>query len=126
MDQDQNPNNSLLPVKSQSKYTSVYSNFNVWRKEKNLNSFSENVMLTYFTELSKRMKPSSLWAQYSMLKATINSNDSINIGEYKTLSSFLKKQASGFRSKQSKILSAGEIWKFVNEAPDEKYLATKV
>lgn len=117
---------NLLPLKSKDKYLLVYKNFNHWRQEKNISSFSENVLLAYFSELSTKLKPSSLWAHYSMLKSTINLNNSINIGHYAKLTSFLKRQSNGYECKKSKVLTSPQIEKFLNEAPDDKFLATKV
>ncbi|XP_011687447.1 PREDICTED: uncharacterized protein LOC105449760 [Wasmannia auropunctata] len=90
-----------------------------------IKSLSENVILAYFTELSHTHKPSSLWATYSMLKSTLNVNNNVNIHNYPKLVSFLKKQAQGFKSRKSKTLTAEEIKKFLDEAPDNKYLDLK-
>ncbi|KAL0869286.1 hypothetical protein ABMA27_007548 [Loxostege sticticalis] len=48
------------------------------------------------------------------------------ISEYPKLNAFLKRQSDGFTSKKSKILTSDEVEKFLNEAPDDRYLATKV
>ncbi|KAL0881723.1 hypothetical protein ABMA27_001517 [Loxostege sticticalis] len=51
------------------------------------------------------------------------------ISEYPKLNSFLKRRvykSDGFTSKKSKILTSDEVEKFLNEAPDDRYLATKV
>lgn len=61
-----------------------------------------------------------------MLKTTINIYETINIAEYFTLSAFMKKQSHGFTSKKSKVLSKEDVNKFLNEAPDDDYLLTKV
>ncbi|CAH1380846.1 unnamed protein product, partial [Tenebrio molitor] len=37
-----------------------------WKVRNKVQSLSENVMLAYFGDLSKEMKPSALWAIYSM------------------------------------------------------------
>lgn len=117
---------NLLPTKSKEKYTLTYNNFNLWRKERNVTSYSENVLLAYFSEISKSLKPSTLWARYSMLKSTLNLNNNIDISKYIKLTSYLKRQSDGFHSKKSKVLSSEEIEKFINEAPNDKYLDTKV
>src|SRR3978361_59510 len=64
---------NLLPTRSRERYEIIYQKFMDWRLRKNIKSFSENVMLVYFKELSTTMKPSSLWAIYSMLKSTLSS-----------------------------------------------------
>lgn len=84
----QNTSADLLPDKSKKRYNHTYQNFMAWRAEHKVNSFSENVILAYFTELSEKFKASTLWAQYSMLKSTINLNNNINIEQYTKLISF--------------------------------------
>lgn len=41
---------NLLPEKSKCRYNSTYENFIRWQKEKKTTSFSENVLLSYFSE----------------------------------------------------------------------------
>lgn len=118
---------NLLPKKSSDKYKSTYTKFLEWKKSKNIgSSFDESVLLVYFDTLSTTMKPSSLWSIYSMLKSTINLNDGINISHYAKLQTFLKRQSTGFMSKKSQVLTAEDTEKFIREAPDDRYLATKV
>ena len=52
--------NNLLPHKSRKMYEKFYRQFMDWRKTKSINSFSENVLLVYFEELSLSMKSSTL------------------------------------------------------------------
>lgn len=121
-----NSSNVTLPAKSREKYESVYEKFLEWRKTKEFDSFSEDVLMTYFNELSTNVKPSTLWSQFSMLKSTINANNNIDIGTYTKLSAFLKQQATGYKSKKTKVLTSNDVEMFLNKAPDEIYLATKV
>lgn len=118
--------NNLLPKKSKNLYQNVYSNFMDWKASKNANSFSENVILAYFNEISKQLKPSTIWSRYSMLKATLNQQENVDISTYKKLHSFLKRRSEGYKAKKSKILTANQIQKFLSEAPDDTFLATKV
>ncbi|KAJ8912994.1 hypothetical protein NQ315_002871, partial [Exocentrus adspersus] len=94
--------------------------------EKNLKSYSENVLLVYFGELSKKMKSSTLWSVYSMLRATLNIYNKVDIGTYFKLRAFLKRQSDGYRAKKSRVLEREDIHKFLVEAPDDTYLSTKV
>ncbi|XP_045472763.1 uncharacterized protein LOC123679295 [Harmonia axyridis] len=117
---------NLLPEKSQNKYKTVYKNFQDWCSNKNIKSFTENVLLAYFSELSTKYKPSSLWTFYSMLRSTLDLNNSINIENYSKLRAFLKRQSEKHVAKKAKTFTPEQLNNFINEAPDEKYLATKV
>lgn len=117
---------NLLPLKSKERYEITYQKFMDWRHKHNVKSFSENVLLAYFEEISKTMKPSSLWAIYSMLRTTLNINNNINIANYPKLIALLKRKSDGFRSKKSKILSTEQINKFLKDASDDKHLLSKV
>lgn len=118
--------NNLLPEKSKGIYEQHYRQFMDWRKIKNINSFSENVLVAYFNEKSSLMKSSTLWKIYSMLRSTISVKHNVEISTYTKLKAFLKRKSDGFQPKKSKTLSAEEVRKFIDEAPDEIYLATKV
>lgn len=122
----ENASSSLLPVKSRERYELAYQKFMEWRLKNNIQSFSENVMLAYFQELSEKMKPSSLWAFYSMLRTTININNNVNIATYSKLIILLKRKSDGFKSKKSKVLTAKNINDFLENAPDSQYLLMKV
>ncbi|XP_034939162.1 uncharacterized protein [Chelonus insularis] len=115
-----------LPKKSKEKYMTTYNKFIEWMKTKQIELISENIMLEYFYQLGKELKPSTLWAMYSMLKNTINSHHNINIGVYTKLLSYLKVRSIGFSSQKSQVLKSEQIKKFLAEAPDEIYLAMKV
>lgn len=115
-----------LPVNSRERYLLSHEKMVDWKNKTNTNSWSENVLLAYFSHLSKEKKPSTLWAVYSMIKSTINTKHNINIGTYSKLQAFLKRKSTGFKSKKSKILTSEDIKKFLNEAPDNQLLMTKV
>ncbi|KAJ8972714.1 hypothetical protein NQ317_014748 [Molorchus minor] len=57
---------NLLPTKSRSLYDIAYNRFKKWCAEKNVQVYSENVLLAYFSENAKNYKSSTLWAQYSI------------------------------------------------------------
>lgn len=117
---------NLLPDKSRTVYEHTYSRFMEYRQKKNVGSFSENVLIAYFSDLSKKMKPSTLWSTYSMLKATLNIKNNIDLAKYLKLRAFLKRQSDGFHARKSRVFQREEIEKFLSEAPDELYLSTKV
>lgn len=105
---------------------SVYDNFMDWKTREAKESFSESVLVEYFEELAKKYKPSTLWGTYSMLKATIKSRHSVDMTNFNELRDFLKINATNYESQKANVLSAGHVEKFLNEAPDIVYLATKV
>lgn len=117
---------SLLPQKSWKIYDNTYQSFINWSKENNVNSFSENVILTYLAELRKKFSSNTLWSNFSMLKSTIKIKHNINIGEYPKVIAYLKKQNEGYVPKKSRVLEKEQILTFINTAPDEQFLLTKV
>ena len=82
--------NKLLPAKSQKRYEQVYKLFTEWQSEKKISSFSKEILIVYFNEKAKKLKPSSLWSIYSMLRVTIKLNQNIDIANYGKLKSILK------------------------------------
>ncbi|CAK1603812.1 unnamed protein product [Parnassius mnemosyne] len=122
----QNASENILPEKSKSRYISTYDEFIAWREEKKANSFSENVMLAYFSELSAKLKPSTLWSRFSIIKSMLKIRNNVDISQYPKLNAFLKRLSDGFTTKKSKILTSNEVERFLNEAPDVRYLTTKV
>ena len=123
---DRNIANNLMPAKSQLRYEHVYKIFIEWQNENKFSSFSEDILIVYFDEKAKKLKPSSLWSIYSMLRVTIKLNHNIDIADYTKLRGMLKAKGAGFVSKKSLTFTAAEMAKFLNTAPDWKYLDTKV
>ncbi|XP_066144419.1 uncharacterized protein [Euwallacea fornicatus] len=115
-----------LPQKSRKLYLATYKTFMQWRIQKNEESFSESVLLTYFNQLSEKFKSSSLWRTYSMLRSTLDFHHNIKIDKYIKLRKFLKQKSQGFHPKKAKTFSAIEVRRFLADAPNDKYLATKV
>lgn len=118
--------NLLLPAKSQRAYEKEYKSFEMWRISKNISSTSEKVLMAYFCEKSKKVKPSSLWSYYSMLKRTLLINDNCDISKFNKLTTFMKTITAGHKAKKSKVLEAEDILKFLTDAPDNDYLLAKV
>lgn len=57
----------ILPQKSVQKYNRQYEIFMDWCKKHEIKKYSENVLLAYFSDLSKEYSPSSMWSFYSMV-----------------------------------------------------------
>ncbi|XP_071057093.1 uncharacterized protein [Onthophagus taurus] len=120
--------NSLLPSKSTKIYNGAYNKFLTWCNKKNIKDYSENTLLVYFYELvtESKWKCSTLWSQYSMLRTVLNINYNVDISKYMKLRAFLKKQNEGYRAKKSKVFTKEQFDKFLDEAPNDKYLGLKV
>lgn len=116
----------LIPSKSIRQYESAYKDFMEWCDSKKLKNVSESVILAYFEYKIKRVQPTTLWSIYSMLKRTLNVKQNIDIEKYSKLVPYLKNKCVGYRPKKSKVLTKAEIEKFLQEAPDERFLLMKV
>lgn len=117
--------NETIPEASRDKYLAVYSKFTNWKKEKKLQSSSEDVLLAYFYELSLIVKPPTLWSRYSILKLTVNVLDNVCI-KYPKLTAFIKRKNEGYEAKKAKTFTADEVRSFLDNAPNEIYLPIKV
>ncbi|KAJ8959006.1 hypothetical protein NQ317_013094 [Molorchus minor] len=104
----------------------AYNRFKKWCAEKNVQVYSENVLLAYFSENAKNYKPSTLWAQYSMVKSCLIIYDNIDISKFPKLIAFLKRTGDGYQAKKSKILTKSEIDRFLSSADDKEFLMIKV
>ncbi|KAI8433702.1 hypothetical protein MSG28_015697 [Choristoneura fumiferana] len=60
------------------------------------------------------------------LQLGVNVKHNVNIKNFSNLTAFLKRQSDGFKSKKSNVLTSENITQFLNEAPDDRYLATKI
>lgn len=117
----------LLPRKSGEQYKKQLSEFIKWCKERNVEEFTEEkVLLAYFLEKSKKLKASSLWSVYSMIKATIATDMGVDISKFCKLTAFLKRQNEGYKPKKSKTLDVDNIKEFLEKAPDHEFLGQKV
>lgn len=116
----------LLSEKSKSTYEKTYEAYRDWCVTKGVEiANSEKVVLEYFGELVQGKKASTLWAIYSMLRATLNLKHNIDISKFNKLRAFLKKQSVGYTAKKSSVLSIENIDRFLNNAPSD-YLLQKV
>lgn len=117
---------NMLPAKSKFIYEKNYNQFREWCGKKNIQKVSEKVLICYFEEKSKTVKPSTLWSVYSMLKSILNVKENIDIKKFSKLVPFIKNKNVGYRGKKSKVLSRDDINKFIQEADDETNLLYKV
>lgn len=117
---------SLLPAKSKKLYDMAYKNFKIWCTEKNVKTITENVLLVFFGEKSKTFKSSTLWAQYSMIKACMGIYDNVDISRFPKLIAFLKRNSDGYLPKKSKVLTRENVETYLAEADDNEHLMIKV
>ena len=115
-----------LPEKSRDKYFRVYNHFKDWQKVHGVTKISSELMLSYFYELKKKNAPTSLWAYYSMLKATIQVKENVDIGKFAEINSFLKTKSSGYKSTKADVFSEQQLKKIMEEAADVNWLDVKV
>ncbi|XP_028132030.2 uncharacterized protein LOC126892541 [Diabrotica virgifera virgifera] len=116
---------SLLPQKSKERYEKQYLNFKQWAKEKHIRTYSENVILGYFSILAPTLKASTLWSKYSMLRTMLQIKENVDI-KYPKVIAFLKRQNQGYKANNAKTFSREEVNKFLLDAPDHNYLLMKV
>lgn len=117
---------NLLPKKSREIYEYAYQRFMDWCKEKNIQLYSEDVLMVYFSNLANIMKPSTLWSQYSMLRSTLDIKNGVDMSKYSKLRAFLKRQNEGYLPKKSRVFTKEQVDLFLHTAPDTLYLMTKV
>ncbi|KAG4075569.1 hypothetical protein HA402_003394 [Bradysia odoriphaga] len=115
-----------LPEKSKKRYDREYHDFAQWKKDNKANSNSERVLLARFTKLGEKYAPTTLWAKFSMLKATLKLYDDVDIGNYMKLCAWLKKKSAHYVANKAAVFEPQEIRRFFNEAPDELWLDVKV
>lgn len=116
----------LIPKKSKQRYELAYASLCIWLKEHDVDINEKNILAYFVLRNSKLTSPGSLWSEFSMLKTMIKLNNGIDIGSFNKLLCFLKKKNVGHRPKKSKVFSREDVNKFLNNAPDDKYLLMKV
>ncbi|KAK5649303.1 hypothetical protein RI129_000332 [Pyrocoelia pectoralis] len=119
---------SVGSSKSREKYFAAYRHFIQWCNEKNVNIYSENILLRYFHQMQKdkKWKSSTMWSRYSMIKSELIIKRGINISQYLKLRCFLKKANEGYSAKKSRIFTKEQFEGFLMDAPDEVYLGIKI
>ncbi|KAJ8669289.1 hypothetical protein QAD02_000548 [Eretmocerus hayati] len=112
--------------KSVALYATAYDQFKKWRLDNGYDTVDEDMLLTYFEQLSEKVSPVSLRPVYSMLKSTLQANEAIDIGSYERLMTFVKDKSVGYGKNEAKSFTSENLATFLSEAPDHIYLATKV
>lgn len=118
--------NDILPSTWPQTYKCAYEAFAKWKRIHKISLSTQSIVIAYFMELRRKCQPSSLWPTYSMLKSTLKVKEKIDLDQYHTLKAFLNITSKSFKAKRTNVFSAENIAKFLNEAPDYVFLATKV
>jgi hypothetical protein len=92
---------TLILAKSKERYEIVYKYFEEWMEVKKIREVFEKVVLAYFAEQSGKLKPSSLWCRYSMLRTLVSILKMIDISQYYQVVAFLKRKSEEYRPKKS-------------------------
>ena len=82
--------------------------------------------MALLNEKKSKVAPNTLWGISSMLKSTLLAYHNVNLGEYTSLTSFLKQNAVGYKPKKAKIFLKEDMDKFLLTAPDDSFLMKKV
>ncbi|XP_037024962.1 uncharacterized protein LOC119066538 [Bradysia coprophila] len=117
---------SIVPALSKNKYQKAYDDFQKWNKLKGGTPVTQKILLKYFTDLAEKHKPTTLWAYYSMLKATLRTNDNLDITSWSQLLDFLKRKNAGYKPVKATCFTETQLETFMNEAPDTEWLDVKV
>ncbi len=95
---------AIIPEKSKERYENTHGLFRKWFEEKSGKNIDEKILMAYFVQRNQQLKaPGSLWAEYSMLKATIFLHHSIDISKFLTLITFLKRKNVGHKPKKARF-----------------------
>lgn len=115
-----------LPKKSVDRYYLVYKTFLKWKDENKANSFEESVLICYFSDLQKKVCPSTAWSVWSILKKMLNTKHNVDISKFYKLKGILQLNSKNYKPKKSLVLSWDHIMNFLKKASDHTYLGAKV
>ncbi|XP_044260438.1 uncharacterized protein LOC123008614 [Tribolium madens] len=115
----------VVPVKSKILCEKEYNCFCNWRNKKNARGVDEKIILAYISERSKTVKSSSLWSYHSQLKKMLLVKENVDINRFHKVKAFLKQHSVGHRAKKSKVFTREELERFLDTAPDDKFLLLK-
>lgn len=88
---------------------------------------NHKVLLSYFNDLSKKYKSSTLWSiKGSLSKMLLVHGINLKDPQFSCIDQFLKDLHRTHKSKKSSVFSREEMDKFLIESPDEQYLQHKL
>lgn len=95
-----------------------------WKDSKNIQITTEDVLLTFFREHFVVYRHTTLMSYVGRLRACLFEYENINMNEFESISRLL--EAHQIADSKKAILTLEEVQTFVEEAPDEQYLVSKV
>lgn len=113
--------NEALPNKSRKRYQFKYESFLKWLEKSTAANISENILLAYFHQLSKKQCPTTLWSTYSMLRTMIKFHNNEDIGKHANLIGFLKSNSKGYVAEKADIFTDEQVFFCLKNAPDDSY-----
>ena len=117
-----------LPKKSGYRYTLVYETYKKWHFEhkNSLSNSAENNLLVYFKELMGRLKPSTVWSIWSMLKKTMSTKENVDISQFLNLKRTVTNNSKGYLPNKSEVLTWNDVEKFIKTAADYELSKLKI
>lgn len=118
----------LMPDKSQARYRQEFEKFREWCATHSVPAgyYSENVLLAYVEEISRKYSAGSMWSKFSMLRSSILTLGGKDLGELPRIVKFVKKISKAHSAKKSLTFTRDQINEFMRDAPDEANLPVKV
>ena len=117
--------NNLLPPKSIVRYNQIYDEFKRWTEFNKIELTTINENILFFDGLMKKLKPTTVWGQWTMLKTTLNLRHGIKINEFEKFKSLLKNHSKGYKPKKAQLLTWEQVQQFLN-SEGHVYLAHMV
>ncbi|KAJ3648817.1 hypothetical protein Zmor_020590 [Zophobas morio] len=90
---------------------------------KQVQLLTENVLLIYFSKRAEKIKPSTLWSDYSMIRAI---KMDVDLKKFLKLTPSMKNQSVGSQCKKTNVFTKEDIHTFLKKVPDNRYLMMKV
>lgn len=118
--------NNLVPQRSKALYEKAYSLFKDWCHAKKIDTITEDVILAYLEDKSKKVSPPTLWSTFSMLKTTLIVKENMHFKKSSKVFQYLKNKNTGHHRNNSKVFTMEDIENFLNKADDKYYLLMKV
>lgn len=119
----------LVPTKSKPIYDQTLAKFKTWCAQHKVpeNYFSEGTILAYAKTLAETMRPSTVWSKISMLRKTILAYHSLDLGEMATVKAFTHRHEMDHpEKKKSAVFTRENVERYLSNASDDAFLATKV